>query len=221
VGIRFLFRSWERAGERVVAFALAAGLSLAACASGLDDFLAFNAATKTATAKFEQRVFDRSGKVVDRASGTFAFARPGKFRWTYEKPHPQVLVGDGTRLWIHDPDLNQVTVKRIDNAISSTPAALLAGKDDITALFTLRDAGTADGLAWVEATPKAQDTGFERVRLGLQGKTLAAMELYDQLGGHTMLRFSDLKANAPVAADIFRFAPPKGADVLEDAPARK
>jgi outer membrane lipoprotein carrier protein len=212
---------WERAGERVVAFALATGLSLAASASGLDDFLAFNAATKTATAKFEQLVFDRSGKVVDRASGTFAFARPGKFRWTYEKPHPQVLVGDGTRLWIHDPDLNQVTVKRIDNAISSTPAALLAGKDDITALFTLRDAGTADGLAWVEATPKAQDTGFERVRLGLQGKTLAAMELYDQLGGHTMLRFSDLKANAPVAADTFRFAPPKGADVLEDAPARK
>jgi outer membrane lipoprotein carrier protein len=219
--LKILPLHWERGGERVVAFALATGLSLAASASGLDDFLAFNAATKTATAKFEQLVFDRSGKVVDRASGTFAFARPGKFRWTYEKPHPQVLVGDGTRLWIHDPDLNQVTVKRIDNAISSTPAALLAGKDDITALFTLRDAGTADGLAWVEATPKAQDTGFERVRLGLQGKTLAAMELYDQLGGHTMLRFSDLKANAPVAADTFRFAPPKGADVLEDAPARK
>jgi outer membrane lipoprotein carrier protein len=219
--LKILPLPWERAGERVVTFALATGLSLAASASGLDDFLAFNAATKTATAKFEQLVFDRSGKVVDRASGTFAFARPGKFRWTYEKPHPQVLVGDGTRLWIHDPDLNQVTVKRIDNAISSTPAALLAGKDDITALFTLRDAGTADGLAWVEATPKAQDTGFERVRLGLQGKTLAAMELYDQLGGHTMLRFSDLKANAPVAADTFRFAPPKGADVLEDAPARK
>ena len=217
---RILPLPWERAGVRVM-LALALSTSVPVLASGLDDFLAFNAATKTATAKFEQLVFDRSGKVVDRASGTFAFARPGKFRWTYEKPHPQVLVGDGTRLWIHDPDLNQVTVKRIDNAISSTPAALLAGKDDITALFTLRDAGTADGLAWVEATPKAQDTGFERVRLGLQGKTLAAMELYDQLGGHTMLRFSDLKANAPVAADTFRFAPPKGADVLEDAPAGK
>lgn len=201
--------------------ALAFLLSLPAAAGGLDDFLAFNAATKTATARFEQQVFDRAGKVVDRASGTFAFARPGKFRWTYEKPHKQVLVSDGSKLWIHDPDLNQVTIKRIDAAISSTPAALLAGRDDITALFTLRDAGAADGLNWVEATPKAADTGFERVRLGLQGKTLAAMELQDQLGGRTMLRFIELKANAAVPADTFRFTPPQGADVIEDAPAKR
>jgi outer membrane lipoprotein carrier protein len=191
-------------------------LSLPAFASGLDDFLAFNSSAKTATARFEQQVFDRAGKAVEKASGTFAFQRPGKFRWVYDKPNKQVLVGDGVKLWIYDPDLAQVTVKRIGQAISSTPAALLAGKDDITALFTLRDAGTADGLSWVEATPKAQDTGFERVRLGLQGKTLAAMELHDQLGGRTMLRFLDLKANSPVAADSFRFTPPKGADVLED-----
>ena len=191
-------------------------LALPAFASGLDDFLAFNSSSKTATARFEQQVFDRGGKVVERASGTFAFARPGKFRWTYEKPHQQLLVGDGTKLWIHDPDLNQVTVKRIGKAISSTPAALLAGKDDITTLFTLRDAGTADGLAWVEAAPKTQDTGFERVRLGLKGKSLAAMELFDQLGGHTKLTFSDLKTNVTVAPDAFRFTPPKGADVLED-----
>ena len=189
---------------------------LSAFANGLDDFLAFNTSTKTATARFEQQVLDRNGKVVERAAGTFAFARPGKFRWTYEKPNQQVLVGDGTKLWIHDPDLNQVTVKRIDQAISSTPAALLAGRDDITKLFTLRDAGTSDGLEWVEATPKERDTGFERVRLGLKGKSLAAMELYDQLGGHTMLRFQDLKANAPVAADAFRFSPPAGADVMEE-----
>jgi chaperone LolA len=196
-------------------------LPLSAFAGGLDDFLAFNASTKTATARFEQQVLDRTGKVVDRSSGTFTFARPGKFRWAYEKPHKQLLVGDGTRLWIHDPDLNQVTVKRMDAAISSTPAALLAGKDDITKLFTLRDAGPADGLNWVEATPKSQDTGFERVRLGLNGKVLAAMELNDQLGGRSMLRFSDLKSNAPVAAESFTFKAPPGADVLEDAPAKK
>ena len=196
-------------------------LPLSSFASGLDDFLSFNTATRTATARFEQQVFDRAGKVVERASGTFAFQRPGKFRWTYEKPNKQLLVGDGQKLWIYDPDLAQVTVKRIDQAISSTPAALLAGKDDITRLFTLKDAGNADGLNWVEALPKAQDTGFERVRLGLAGKSLAAMELYDQLGGRTMLRFSDLKANATVAPDTFTFTPPKGADVLEDAPAPK
>lgn len=188
-------------------------------AGGLDDFLAFNSATKSATARFEQQVLDRGGKVVETAAGTFVFARPGKFRWAYEKPHKQLLVADGAKLWIHDPDLNQVTVKRIDRAISSTPAALLAGKEDITALFTLRDAGSADGLNWVEATPKEGDTGFERVRLGLQGRTLAAMELYDQLGGRTRLRFTDVKPNAAVGAEAFRFTPPKGADVMEDAPA--
>ena len=206
-------------------FAAAALLAVAgvpaALAGPLDDFLAFNAATRSATARFEQQVLDRGGKVVERASGTFVFARPGKFRWAYEKPHKQLLVADGTRLWIHDPDLNQVTVKRIDRAISSTPAALLAGKEDITALFTLRDGGTRDGLAWVEALPKEKDTGFERVRLGLQGKQLAAMELEDQLGGRTHLRFTEFKANPQVQADTFRFTPPAGADVMEDAPPAK
>jgi chaperone LolA len=206
---------------RFILAALAALGAASAFAGGLDDFLAFNAATRTAAARFEQQVFDRAGKVVERATGTFAFARPGKFRWTYEKPHKQVLVGDGQKLWIHDPDLNQVTVKRIGEAISSTPAALLAGRDDITRLFTLRDAGSAEGLNWVEATPKAQDTGFERVRLGLAGKSLAAMELHDQLGGRTLLRFSELKANAAVSPDTFTFVPPKGADVIEDAPAKR
>ena len=201
-------------------FLLAALLAAApaAHANALDDFLAFNAQAKSATARFGQQVFDQKGRVVDKSQGSFAFARPGKFRWAYDKPHKQVLVGDGVKLWIHDPDLNQVTVKRMEGAMSSTPAALLAGRDDITTLFTLKDAGAADGLAWVEASPKAQDTGFERVRLGLNGKALAAMELHDQLGGRTMLRFVDLKANAPVSPQTFVFTAPKGADVIEDAP---
>ena len=203
-GARFLF---------LVVSCLAPCLALA---SGLDDFLAFNSQTRTATGRFEQQVFDRSGKAIEKASGTFTFARPGKFRWVYEKPHKQLLVADGQKLYIHDPDLNQVTVKSMKGAISSTPAALLAGREDITALFTLRDAGTGDGLSWVEATPKAQDTGFDRVRLGLQGKSLAAMELFDQLGGHTMLRFSDFKANAPASPETFKFTPPKGADVIDE-----
>jgi outer membrane lipoprotein carrier protein len=209
------FISWRAAG------ALAAFLALPSHASGLDDFLAFNGGTKTATAEFRQEAYDRTGKVVDRSSGTFAFARPGKFRWAYEKPHRQLIVSDGSKLWLYDPDLQQVTVKRIDAAISSTPAALLAGRDDITKLFTLRDAGTADGLAWVEALPKAKDTGFERVRLGLRGRTLAAMELFDQLGGHTVLRFTDLRANAQVPRDEFSFTPPKGADVIDETQGAK
>ncbi len=193
-------------------------LPLTASASGLDDFLAFNSKTKSATAHFEQQVLDRAGKPVERASGTFAFQRPGKFRWTYEKPHEQLLVGDGQKLWIYDPDLKQVTVKRIDQAISSTPAAPLAGRDDITTLFTLRDGGSAGGLAWGGASPKSADTGFDRVRLGMQGRSLAAMELQDSLGGRTVLRFSEMKANVVLPPTTFQFKPPAGADALEDAP---
>jgi len=193
-------------------------LPAASLANGLDDFLSFNQNTKSASGRFEQQVMDRAGKVVERGSGSFTFARPGKFRWVYDKPHPQTLVADGTKLYIYDPELQQVTVKRMDQAISSTPAALLAGREDITSLFSLRDGGSANGLEWVEATPKTPDTGFDRVRLGLKDRQLAAMELFDQLGGHSSLRFVELKPNAPVAPDTFRFTPPKGADVIEDAP---
>jgi len=212
---RVLPLPWERAGERVL-FALCLASPFTASANALDEFLAFNAATKSATANFEQHVFDRAGKAVDRSSGTFAFTRPGKFRWAYEAPNKQLIVGDGARLWIHDPDLNQVTVKRMDRAISSTPAALLAGRDDITKVFTLSDGGTSEGLAWVLASPREKDTGFESVRIGLKAGTLAAMELVDALGGRTRLAFSALKPNATLSPDLFRFAPPKGADVIEE-----
>jgi outer membrane lipoprotein carrier protein len=197
-------------------FLLALVLSPPALAGALDDFLAFSASTKAATARFEQQVFDRGGRAVDRSRGSFAFARPGKFRWAYEAPNRSLIVGDGARLWIHDPDLNQVTVKRIDRAISATPAALLAGRDDITKLFALREAGESEGLAWVEALPREKDTGFESVRIGLKGGTLAAMELADSLGGRTRLAFTGLKASASLPADLFRFTPPAGADVIEE-----
>jgi len=200
-------------------FLLAALLAAAPAvhANALDDFLAFNAQAKSATARFDQQVFDQKGRIVDKSQGNFAFARPGKFRWTYEKPVKQLLVSDGSKLWIHDADLNQVTVKRLDKAVSSTPAALLAGKDDITKVFTLADAGEKDGLGWVVATPKEKDTGFESVRIGMKGKTLAAMELSDSLGGKTSLVFSDLKPNASLPASTFTFTPPKGADVMDEA----
>jgi outer membrane lipoprotein carrier protein len=206
---------------RALVLAALLGASLAARAGGLDDFLAFSATTKSATARFEQQVVDRSGRTVDRASGTLAFARPGKFRWTYEKPAKSLLVGDGTRLWLYDQDLNQVTVKAYDRSISSTPAALLAGKEDIASVFTLRDAGEENGLAWVAATPKEKDTGFESAKIGMKGRTLAAMELVDQLGGRTMITFADFKSNPALPPETFRFTPPKGTDVLDEAAPRK
>ena len=205
-------------GVAVAAAALAAGLSLPAAAGAVDAFLAFTAASRTATARFEQEVLDRDGRVVDRSAGTFAFSRPGKFRWAYDRPSRTLIVADGARLWIHDEDLNQVTVRAIDRALTATPAALLAGQADVTAVFTLREAGSEGGLAWLEAAPKERDTGFERVRIGMKGGVPAAMELHDSLGGRTMLRFPEFRAGAKVDPGAFAFTAPKGADVLDERP---
>ena len=191
-------------------------LSTAAGAGALQDFRAFSSATQSASARFEQRAYDRRGAVVDKSSGEFLFSRPGKFRWTYQKPYRQLIVGDGAKVWLYDEDLKQATVRNVGKALSATPAALLAGKEDIEKVFTLRELPDKDGLAWLEATPKEKDTGFELVRIGMSGGTLAAMELIDQLGGRTVLAITDLKRNPAVDAAQFRFVPPPGADVIAD-----
>ena len=197
--------------------ALVACLPLAALAGAVDDFLAFTAGAATATARFEQQVIDSRGRAVDKASGEFAFSRPGKFRWAYALPARTLIVADGAKLWIHDEDLNQVTVRSADRALSATPAALLAGRGDVTAVFTLRESGERDGAQWLEALPKEKDTGFERVRIGMKGRVPVAMELEDALGGRTVLRFERFQPGAKVDPALFRFTPPKGADVLDES----
>lgn len=195
---------------------LLAGLlvPMLAQASALERFQAFLRGTQSARATFEQKVYDRERRLVQASSGTFAFLRPGRFRWRYEKPYEQVIVGDGERVWIHDPDLNQVTVRPMARALGSTPAALLAGASDVERAFEFTEGGSADGLEWLEAKPREADSGFERIRLGLAAGGVQAMELTDHFGQTTVLRFGPLERNAPLAPADFRFVPPKGADVL-------
>jgi outer membrane lipoprotein carrier protein len=165
-------------------------------------------------ADFDQKVYDRSGKLVQESKGNFAFLRPGRFRWTYAKPNPQLIVGDGERVWVYDEDLKQVTVRKLEKALGSTPAALLAGAADIEKAFTLSDGGDKEGLAWVEAKPREKEAGFERVRLGLGTSGVEAMELVDNFGQTTRLKFSSIQRNPKLDGSEFRFTPPKGADVL-------
>ena len=193
------------------------GLLLApalALGAGVERFQAYLRDTQTARADFEQRVYDRERKLVQQSRGSFAFLRPGRFRWTYAQPYPQVIVGDGERVWIHDRDLNQVTVRKLSRALGSTPAALLAGSADVERAFELSDAGQRDGLEWLEAKPREREAGFERIRLGMGTAGVQAMELVDQFGQTTVLRFSNIVRNPPLEPSTFRFTPPKGADVL-------
>jgi len=189
-------------------------ISSFAQAAAIDRFKTFLSGTKSARGEFEQKVQDRSGKVTQESKGSFVFQRPGLFRWVYAKPVDQVIVGDGERVWIHDRDLNQVTVRKLTRALGSTPAALLAGSADVEKAFELSDAGAKDGLEWLEAKPKEREAGFERVRMGFDANGIRAMELFDHFGQTTQLRFLNLARNPKVEASEFRFQPPKGADVL-------
>src|SRR3954447_8169972 len=172
--------------------------------------------TTTAKGRFAQTVFDKNNKPLQQSTGTLAFSRPGKFRWEYNKPYEQTIVGDGTRLWIYDKDLNQVTVRKLDRALGASPAALLAGSNEIEKIYNLTAAGAEGGLDWLEAVPKAQDTSFNRIRLGLGKSGLEAMELKDQFGQTTVIKFSDLQRNVKIAPESFKFTPPKGADVISE-----
>lgn len=183
-------------------------------AGGVDRLKAFIAGAKTAEADFTQTVTDKSGRVTQEASGTMAFARPGRFRWDYRVPYEQVIVGDGTKLWLYDADLEQVTVKPLGEVIAGTPAALLAGDDAIEKYFDLRNAGARDGLEWLEATPKSRDTTFERIRMGFRGDVLVEMELLDFFGQRTTLKLARFVRNPAIPPARFTFTPPKGADVI-------
>jgi outer membrane lipoprotein carrier protein len=184
-------------------------------AASLERFQSYLRTTQSARADFQQKVFDKNGKLVQESRGNFAFLRPGRFRWTYVKP-PQTIVGDGDRVWIHDADLNQVTVRKVARVLGATPAALLAGASDIEKSFDLTEAGEKDGLEWLEAKPKEKESGFERIRLGMSASGVDAMELVDHFGQTTLLRFTNMVRNPQFEAGTFRFTPPKGADVLGD-----
>jgi len=204
--------------------ALAAGLSglllsTQAAASALEQFKQFVSSTQSARGEFVQRlvkVDSGAVKVSNTSSGTFVFARPGKFIWTYEKPYEQVLQADGDKLFIYDKDLNQVTTKQLGNALGSSPAAILFGSNDLEKNFTLKEGGTKDGMEWLQATPRSKDTSFDQISIGLKDGVPQAMELRDAFGQTSLLSFTRFEKNPPLKATSFIFVVPKGADVFNN-----
>ena len=194
---------------------LLAGIATTVNAGASDKLRNFISSSKSGQANFTQVVQDKKGKKVQSASGTMQFVRPGKFRWVYQKPYEQIIVGDGKKFWLYDVDLNQVTVKKLDAALGSSPAALLSGNNEIERAFVLQDSGTRDGLEWLDATAKAADSGFDKIAMAFneQGE-LVVMELRDTFGLKTELRFSKMQINPKLSPSLFKFVPPKGADVL-------
>jgi outer membrane lipoprotein carrier protein len=190
-------------------------VSAAAHADAVDTLREFVRDVKTGSAAFTQTVTSPDGAKKKTSSGTFEFARPNRFRFAYKKPFEQLIVADGQKVWIHDADLNQVSSRRIDQALGTTPAALLTGAS-LDKDFDLSALPGREGLAWAQAVPKAKEgAAFQSLRVAFKGKELAAIEIVDSFGQRSRLDFSQVLANPTLAADAFRFAVPKGADLIE------
>src|SRR5262245_48586611 len=192
--------------RRLLAVPLGVGLvvlSPSVPASSLERLSEFMTGTLTARGEFEQKIFDANRKLLQESRGVLAFSRPGKFRWTYVKPYAQLIVGDGSKVWIYDEDLKQVTVKKLTLALGSTPAALLAGNNEAMRAFSLSDKGSKDGVDWLEALPRDKEGSFARIRMGFGPAGLQAMELVDSFGQTTELRFKSLERNPKLNPGLF------------------
>jgi len=185
-------------------------------AGAIEDLRAFSAAITSARGEFVQQTLSASGRGASGSStGSFAFARPGKFRWEVTRPFEQLVVMDGQKVHFFDKDLRQVTVRKASEAVSATPAALLFGSAGLDAAFALTDVGEAEGLAWLEAVPRKRDSGFELIRIGFRAGLPAAMEVRDAFGQTTRYAFRNIERNPRLDAGLFRFTAPEGVDVIE------
>lgn len=167
-------------------------------------------------ADFQQLMFDAESNITQESSGNFRLQRPGKFRWDYEQPWQQTIVADGERLWIYDADLEQVTVRRMDDGFADTPATLLSGVTAVADSYSLANAYRADGIEWSELQPVTTDGDFQLVRLGFANGELQVMDLVDSLGQTTRIIFTNISRPPAFLPSVFTFLPPPGADVISE-----
>lgn len=197
----------------VLLAACAAFAGGAARADAVDTLREFVRDVKSGSAQFTQTVSSPDGAKKKTSQGSFEFLRPNRFRFAYAKPDEQLIVGDGQKVWLYDVDLQQVSVRPMDQVLGATPAALLAGSS-LEKDFELSALPASQGLEWVQALPRLKDAGVQSLRIGFQDKRLAAVEIVDSFGQRSMLRFSQLVPNAAVAPESFKFVAPKGVEVL-------
>lgn len=184
-------------------------------AGARDDLDAFTRDLKGLQGTFSQQVFDAQGRRKEASSGSVALSAPKLFRWEYLKPYPQLIVADGAKVWIFDPDLKQVTVRSQGAEEQNSPLAVLTDPRKLDQSFAITEAGRDGGLEWLELSPRRKDNaGFERARLGFEGNALAKMTIVDSLGQRTEIAFAGWKRNPKFTATTFRFSPPKGVDVV-------
>lgn len=174
----------------------------------------FVAEVETLSGRFEQRLIDPHGEILEVSSGTLDIERPGRFRWVYAEPYEQLLVADGLNVWSYDVDLAQVTVKAQNEALANTPALLLGGSDDVLSGFNYDGSYESGGLTWARLAPISDDSGFRRVELAFDGDRLARMVLLDNLEQTTVVSLYEVRVNEAIDPDRFSFTAPEGVDIV-------
>lgn len=201
---------------RWILFAAALSFSLAANANSTQDLHRFFNKVQTYSARFDQIVMDEAMNPIQESSGSLWIERPGRFRWDYNVPYVQHIVGDGKQVWVYDVDLKQVAVRPMQGALGATPAILLAGRGSLEANFVLKDLGRQGELDWVQMKPKKNDGGFVNIRIGFEKGRIRTLEMVDGFGQTTRVTLRDAQENGKIAADKFRFKPPPGVDVITE-----
>jgi outer membrane lipoprotein carrier protein len=184
--------------------------------NSLNKLRAFLSKAHTLQADFIQVQIDEKGNPGKKSSGLFFLQRPGKFRWDYQKPYNQQIVSNAGKVWFYDKDLAQVTAKRLNKAIGSTPALLLSGEVPIEQNFTIESQSVDEGVYWLKLIPKSEESGFKSLLLGLEGDILSGMELSDNFGQVTRIYFKNVKTGSKIDPQTFEFKPPSGVDVFEE-----
>ena len=177
---------------------------------------AFLKNTRSLTADFKQVLINEAGNPSQTSYGLFYLQKPGKFRWDYLKPFQQQIVSTAGKVWFYDTDLDQVTVKKLDESVGSTPALLLSGDISLEDNFTMEQQGVDGDMMWIKLLPKNQESSFKYVLIGLNNESLGGMELSDNFGQLTRIYFSNVILNPPLKQTLFEFKTPKGADVFSD-----
>ena len=200
---------------------IAALLSMSSLIAAAEDvpvkqLKAFLSSAKSITADFKQVLINEAGDPLQTSHGLFYLQRPGKFRWDYTKPFQQQIISTSGKVWFYDTDLEQVTVKKLDESVGSTPALLLSGDVPLEDNYNIEQQGSDGSMNWVKLVPKSQDSTFKYVLIGLEKGVLSGMQLNDNFGQLTRIYFSNLKVNQPVEANLFEFIAPKGVDVFSE-----
>ena len=192
-------------------------LAIPAFAGARDELKSFTTGLKGLDGQFTQQVYDTKGKLKETSSGRVALSAPRLFRWEYAKPYPQLIVADGKKVWIYDPDLQQVTVRGQGSEEQNSPLSALIDPTKLDKQFNVSESGSADGLQWLTLAPKSEgDAGFQSARLGFGDNGLIRMEVLDAAGQSTRISFSGWKRNPTFAAGTFKYVPAKGVDVVGD-----